>query len=112
MKKKGKTRGLALFGGDRIAFLALSQTKHHIDVVIQQENQDPWRFTSFYKNPKPNLQHHSWELLKRMKSPSSLSWLVEGDYNEILYNSKKQRGSSHNPRVMLDLQLALNVCGL
>lgn len=44
-----------------------------------------WRFTGFYGSPyKPN-EVYSWNDLRKLGLDKGLPWLVNGDFNEILY---------------------------
>lgn len=99
--KEGKSGWIALFWTDQIRTTELSKTRHHIDVVVKEENKITWKFIGFYEHPNPSQRYHSWELLKRIKSLSQLPWLVGGYLNEILCNSEKRRHGK-NPRAMLE----------
>ncbi|KAK4438704.1 hypothetical protein Salat_0204900 [Sesamum alatum] len=61
----------------------------HIDVIVESGS-SPWRFTGFYGEPEIPRRHDSWALLRRLKTQSSLPWLVGGDFNAMLYPHEKQ----------------------
>lgn len=49
-----------------------------------------WRFTGFYGNHVAILRNQSWQLLRRLSGIQELiffSWLVGGDFDEILFDS-------------------------
>lgn len=73
----------------------LSYSTGQIDALI---NLQPhlFYFTSFYSNPVHNLRFLSWCLLDNIASTHSdrsLSWVVGGDFNEILFDNDKQGGA-------------------
>lgn len=42
-----------------------------------------WHFTGIYGHPEAAMKIHTWELLHRLHSFSSLPWINGGDFNEI-----------------------------
>lgn len=86
----------------------------HIDCIVHFGT-SKWRFTGFHGNPVADQHHHSWDLLKRLADIPELRllpWLVEGDFNEILFESEKLGGQSRNLSQMTDFSEALDESGL
>ncbi|KAK5843523.1 hypothetical protein PVK06_005980 [Gossypium arboreum] len=88
----GSRGGLSLgWNGNGLVNLQ-SFSKNHIDVEIQEEENSRWRFTGFYGAPEVRNKSVTWELLRRLGRDNSLSWLVRGDFNDILFAHEKQGG--------------------
>lgn len=51
-----------------------------------------WLFTMVYGCLETDRHLESWALLKSLKPGGQVSWLVSGDFNEILAHSVKQEG--------------------
>lgn len=84
--------GLLLFWNCNINLSILSYSNGHIDSLID-DHPSPFYFKGFYGNPAHNLWCMSWNLLHKVTfihSKPSLGWLVGGDFNEILFDSKKK----------------------
>lgn len=62
-----------------------------MDVFIQSNDNDPkWRLTGFYGAPDIREKEVTWNLLRRLGRGQTISWLGFGDFNEILYSTKKK----------------------
>lgn len=81
----GKSGGLCLFRYEGIDVSLLSYSHYHIDTLVVSGNDKKWRLTGFYGNPVGDQRIHGWTLLKRLASMFCWSWIVGGDFNEILY---------------------------
>ena len=108
----GRGGGLALLWMDEALVKVKSYSKSHIDVVIGHDEEDRrWKFTSFYGDPKMSKRQRSRELLRNIKSSSTLPWLC-GDFNEILNNDEKLGGASRPAKQMENFREALVDCEL
>lgn len=81
---------MALFWKDEIVVDAQSPLDNHIDVVVDQEMDDAWHFTSFCGNSDTASREDSWSLLRDLSHLFSLPWVCVGDFNEILRAEEKQ----------------------
>lgn len=85
-----------------------SFNKNHIDNIVQEEGSLAWQFMGFYCESKPKSCHLSWTLLQRLSDSDTLSWVVGRDFNAILREEEKEKGSLKSPKDMMEFQEALN----
>ncbi|KAI5324876.1 hypothetical protein L3X38_033949 [Prunus dulcis] len=71
-----------------------------------------FRFTGFYGNPDSSQRKHSWDLLHRLASVSSLPWICMGNFNEIISNVEKVGGNPRPQWQMDDFKEAIYDCCL
>ncbi|KAL0378447.1 UNVERIFIED_CONTAM: hypothetical protein Sradi_3150200 [Sesamum radiatum] len=84
----GCSDGLAVLWDKSVSCVLRSFSQYHINVTVTIDDDSPlWHFTRFYGEPKPRS---SWELLKRLASQLSCSWLVVGDFNEKFTIRRKE----------------------
>lgn len=86
----GYNGGLALWWKEEVSVKIIGSSKFFIDVIINSDSKNAWRFTRYYGDPDPSQRIQSWRLLRRLKDANTLPWLVGGDMNEILYNTVKR----------------------
>jgi len=91
---------------------AEKQIKLHIDVDIEEANGRVWRFTGVYGESQGDKKFRTWEMLKRLSTPSDGPWMCAGDFNEILYNHEKEGGRSCPQSYMDQFREALEACEL
>ncbi|KAA3472766.1 LRR receptor-like serine/threonine-protein kinase FLS2 [Gossypium australe] len=98
---EGSRGGLCLAWREEIKVSLKTFSRNHIDVLIEENNiQGEWRFTGFYGSPYTSDQHASWSLLRALGQEQQFSWLVSGDFNEILYSFEKNGGQPREERKM------------
>ena len=83
VERINKGGGLALFWRDGIEVDVATSSLNHIDVTVNKSSDKPWRFMSFYGEPKTEQRFESWDLFHHLHRQSSLPWLCAGDFNEI-----------------------------
>ena len=84
--------GLVLFWKISVEIDIESSSVNHIDATVNKNSSDPWRFTSFYGEPKTYKRQESWDLLRSLHGRISPPWLCAGDFNEIIKQSEKWGG--------------------
>ena len=90
-----------------------SYSNSHIDVVVMEEDGGgPWRATGFYGHPDTSMRYISWDLLKTLHSQAKMSWVVFGDFNEIVHLEEKLGWEEREADQMEAFREALSVCGL
>ena len=104
--------GLVLYWKNDLLIDVVSSSLNHIDVVINKDTKEAWRFTGFYGEPETHKRQETWELLRNLHSQNSLPWLCAGDFNEILKQSEKLGGRIRPPGQMQLFRDTLDECGL
>ena len=84
--------GLALFWKEGVEVSIDSSSLNHIDVLINKNKEDEWRFTGFYGEPLTQRRVESWNLLRNLHGRFSVPWLCVGDFNEITKSHEKRGG--------------------
>lgn len=64
-----------------------------IDVNVEEQNGEVWRMTGIYGEPSWDNKDRTYCLLRDLHGQSNLTWVVIGDFNEILLSSKKDEGA-------------------
>lgn len=83
------------------------------DVECAEPDQSSvWHFTGFYGAPYVSGREDTWGVLRSLRHSNHLLWLACGDFNEILYASKKKGGLPRNEQRMEAFRLALQDCQL
>ncbi|KAL9668447.1 hypothetical protein QQ045_002830 [Rhodiola kirilowii] len=70
----GKSGGLSLLWQSEIEVCISNYSFYHIDFIIKADK--VFRATLFYGCPRSHLRHHSWDLLRKLKTLSDLPWCV------------------------------------
>ncbi|KAA3480968.1 reverse transcriptase [Gossypium australe] len=113
VEAEGSKGGLCLAWKKDLDVKLKSFSKWHIDVLIKEENvEEDWRFTGFYGSPYSKDKNSVWDLLKRLAQESDYPWLVEGDFNEILYSFEKCGGIPRDSKRMEVFRETLVDCQL
>lgn len=71
-----------------------------------------WRFTGFYESPVEHLRKESWNKIQSLSSGNQMSWLIMGDFNEIMYSFEKKGGRIRDKRQMSAFHEVLKECEL
>ncbi|KAM0821227.1 hypothetical protein ACQ4PT_009451 [Festuca glaucescens] len=80
----GRSGGLALFWRQPYSVSVRGFNSHCIDVVVNEEETEAWHATFVYGEPKRELRHIFWDLLRRLNHNRDGAWLCCGDFNEVL----------------------------
>ncbi|KAK5825742.1 uncharacterized protein LOC128293787 [Gossypium arboreum] len=95
----GKSSGLVMMWKEGTKVEIQSYSCNHI--LIHDENDKLIRFTRFYGNADPNNRKSSWDMLKGVGRSVKEKWIIGGDFNAILDNSKKE-GGRRKPQALMD----------
>ncbi|KAK3230611.1 hypothetical protein Dsin_002492 [Dipteronia sinensis] len=112
MESVGRSGGLCLFWSYRICADLISFSRFHIDVRITFNESKLWRLIGFYGSPDSTQRGHTWMLLRRLRSMSSLPWLRIGDFNEVLNSYEKHRETHRQWRLIEEFRETVDDCEL
>lgn len=81
-----------------------------MDATVSLET--PYRITLFYGNPRVDRGQENWDLLRALSWRNNGTWMVYGDFNEILHPNEMQGSRSRNANQMRIFREALMDCRL
>uniref|UniRef100_A0A2N9GDB5 Reverse transcriptase domain-containing protein n=1 Tax=Fagus sylvatica TaxID=28930 RepID=A0A2N9GDB5_FAGSY len=109
---RNKGGGLCLLWKKEIKLRVNSYSHSHIDAIVNENQQDTWRFTGFYGAPETHKRDESWNLLRRLNSQMTVPWCCMGDFNELVRIEEKQGSHNRSERQMQLFRDVLDECGL
>ncbi|XP_028089245.1 uncharacterized protein LOC114289680 [Camellia sinensis] len=81
-------------------------------ILHVHSNSASWFFSAIYASPHFNLRRDLWDNLKLFADNHNFSWLIVGDFNEILSNADKFGGRAINPYRSQRFKSCIDHCGL
>lgn len=108
----GRSGGLGIFWTNKVRVQILPYSQFHIDVIISEDNREPWRLTCVYGEAQTAERHKTWDLLKFIKSASPLPWMCIGDFNEVLHRSEHDGVQERSYSQIEGFREMVDVCGL
>lgn len=90
----GTKGGLLLYWKSNVNVVLRSYSTCHIDVNVCWESMS-WRFTGCYGPYKYEERKVFWELLMKLyslRNNENESWVIGGDFNDIMYENEKKGG--------------------
>ncbi|KAA3486529.1 reverse transcriptase [Gossypium australe] len=113
IEAEGSRGGLCLAWKEDIIVTLRSFFKNHIDAIVKEKNtNEEWRIIGFYGSPYVNSKNDTWILLRKLREDQSHPWLVNGDFNEIMYCFEKSGGIPRDKRKMEAFRETLEECQL
>ncbi|KAA3479975.1 reverse transcriptase [Gossypium australe] len=94
------------------ALLGAANEEGSFDLTASSGAQRIWRLTGFYRNPYGRVRSESWELLRRLSHDQITSWVLLGDFNEIISSFEKKGGRLRSERKMNEFRMTLEDCNL
>ena len=73
---------------------------------------EPWRLTYVYGEAQTGERFKTWDILKHIKSLSSLPWLCIGDFNEVLHRTEHDGVQERSYSQIAGFREMVDVCGL
>jgi hypothetical protein len=86
----GRNGGLGVFWNNEIKLEILPYSQYHIDAIVIEGVNDPWKLTCVYGEAQVMERRKTWDMLKFIKSSSPLPWLCIGDFNEVLHKDEHE----------------------
>jgi hypothetical protein len=111
VSSSGRSGGLGLFWNKEIKIEVLPYSQYHIDTIVTEQGQDPWRFTLVYGEAHVNERHKTWEMLQYIRSTNDLPWLCMGDFNEVLHRSEHVGVNERSYSQMAGFRDTVDICG-
>jgi hypothetical protein len=84
----GRSGGLGMYWNNNIHIQILPYSRYHIDAILSENGGDPWRITAVYGEAQVQDRYKTWDMLKSIKTTSSLPWMCIGDFNEVLHRTE------------------------
>ena len=103
--------GLVLLWKEDIRITVEDSSKYYIDVLIEKNTPQEWRFISFYGEPVTNRRHEAWTKIRTFNNKPHIPWLCVGDFNEITRQEEKVGGAIRAHNQMQALRDVLDECG-
>ncbi|KAL6141367.1 hypothetical protein ACLB2K_059656 [Fragaria x ananassa] len=92
-KRVSRARGICLLWTDDIRVSLKSYSEIHIDVMVRGlEDDQEWRFTGVYGEPRAENRHQTWSLIKKLGREKTKMWVMGGNFNEIASSVEKEGG--------------------
>ena len=109
--KKGCGGGLVLFWKASINLTVEDSSKYYVDVCIDKNTEQEWRFTGFYGEPETLRRSEAWDSLHRSNHHPNTPWLYVGDFNELVRQDEKLGGAIRSNNQMQLFKDVLDECG-
>ena len=81
--------GLVLLWEEEIRITVEDSSKYCINVLVEKNTPQEWRFTGFYGEPVTARRHEAWSKLRTLNDKPNIPWLCAGDFNEITRQEEK-----------------------
>jgi hypothetical protein len=112
ISSSGRSGGLGLFWNKEIKIEVLPYSQYHLDTIVTEEGQEPWRLTVIYGEAQVQERYKTWDMLKFIRSFNDYPWLYIGDFNEVLHQSEHIGVNRRSYSQMAGFRDAIDVCGL
>ena len=104
--------GVVLFSKKGFKIDVESSSLNHVNVLINKNKEDGWRFTGFYGEPLTQRRMELWNLLRNLQGRFSVPWLCACDFNEITKSHEKCGERLRLYMQMKNFRDVLDECGL
>lgn len=93
--------------------LCLIPPMHHVLAEVCNEGDVPiWAAVGVYGWPEGVNKHHTWALMRDIRSSTSLCTIFFGDFNEIIYASEKDGGANRRDCMIDAFREAVELCDI
>jgi hypothetical protein len=111
VSSSGRSGGIGIFWNNEKKVEILPYSQYHIDTVITEADGLPWRLTCVYGEAQTRKRYKTWDMLKFIKSSTSLPWACMGDFNEVLHQSKHVGVQARIQAQIAGFREMADVCG-
>ena len=91
--KEGHGGGLVLFWKSSINLTVEDSSKYYIDVCINKNTVQEWRFTGFYGEVETARRSEAWDSLHSLNHHPNTPWHCARDFNELVRQDEKLGGA-------------------
>ncbi|KAK4270280.1 hypothetical protein QN277_023334 [Acacia crassicarpa] len=110
---RGLSGGLAVWWHESISLTILYKSKNIIHVLADSNSLSVPSLISFIYGPlKEGERKVVWDILRRLAANIEVSWLVVGDFNDLLSQEEKEGGNPRAMRKLINFQCLLSDCNL
>ncbi|XP_042950220.1 uncharacterized protein LOC122282326 [Carya illinoinensis] len=109
---KRRSGRIALYWKKHFRVEDQSFSKSHVHAKVTEEgvNGDLWWLIGFYGGLEVSRRSESWSLLRFLKIPSDIGWVLLGDFNEIMSNDENNGGRAKPDRQLKDFRDVIEEC--
>ena len=93
MDRITRAGGLALLWKSSVSVKVVDSSLNFIDAIVNDGQEDSWRFTGIYGFSETRRKVETWQLLRELNNKYNIPWVCAGDFNEILRGHEKLGGS-------------------
>lgn len=111
MPPTGVSGGLILLWKGDIDLEILASSPNFIDTKLNSARAS-FHFTFVYGEPVLENRLQLWTTLSTLWSDRNSSWILSGDFNEIVYNREKQGGVTRPEKSFVNFRSFINRNGL
>lgn len=110
----GNGEGLVVLSDDSLLeFSDVATTNQEIHAIMKVRSlNNTWLFSCIYTSTYKWKRRVLWKTLKNIKNNYSRKWLIGGDFNELLHNSKKKGGKMINQSCASSLKIWWTIVNL
>ncbi|KAM6590452.1 hypothetical protein CsatA_013057 [Cannabis sativa] len=112
VEAQGRGGGLAFFWKNQADGYIYGFSQNHIDFIVTNGNQDSWRITGMYGEPRRNLRWQTWNLIRELKTRIDYPWCIIGDLNNIVSQEDKHGGNRYPRNLIEGFLQVLSDCDL
>jgi hypothetical protein len=80
VSSSGRSGGLGIFWNNNTNVQILPFSQYHIDSIITEQDQEPWRLTCVYGKAQTNQRFKTWDMLKFIRSSSGFTMGMHGGF--------------------------------
>ena len=102
--------GLVLFWKNNINIEIVDSHRYFIDMIINGNIKNAWRFTGFYGEPETHRRNEACSKLRSLKGRMNIPWICSGDFNEIVRQEEKWGGAPRDHNQMQLCRDVINEC--